>query len=40
MTRYQLTDLAEADLLEIATYIADDSIAAAERVLTDFAAAF
>lgn len=40
MTRYQLTDVAEADLLEIAIHIAEDSVPAAELVLADFAAAF
>ena len=40
MTPYVLTDLAESDLLEITSYIAEDNLTAAERVLADFKAAF
>ena len=40
MTPYVVTELAESDLIEIASYIAEDNLAAAERVLSDFKAAF
>ena len=40
MTPYVVTELAESDLIEIASYIAEDNLAAAERVLADFKAAF